>query len=121
MNKQTKKDCSKYIRAIRKELCCSFNVKNVFLYDIKNKIKELADVNPNLTFDDITSELGMPNEIADSFHQCNIDELKKRATSLLIYEICLIILLILAILFICLILENLGGTINITIRKGNKI
>lgn len=114
MNKYTRKCCKKYLNAVRKELCCSFNVKNVFISDIKTDIKDLIEKNPNITMDEIINILGTPQDIASSFHKHNIDVLKKRAKKLLIGQLVLVFLLLVGLLTISFLIYNYSGDIKIT-------
>lgn len=113
MNKYTRKCCKKYINQIKKELYCSYNLKKAFINDFKLKIDELVESYPAITIDEIISELGSPQSIAESFHMYNIDELKLKAQSLSKRQLILAGLLALAILSAIVILYSLGGHITI--------
>ena len=113
MNKYTRKCCRKYIKDIKKELCCSRNNKKDLISNIKLQIEELVENNNLITIDEIVSELGSPQSIAESFHKYNIDEIKTKDQALLKKKLILAGILLVVILSAIVILYNLGGYITI--------
>lgn len=106
MNKTLQKECNKYIKSIKKELTCDYSLKRVYILELKERINDLVDTNPNISILEIENQFGSAQIIANSFNANITEHLKKKAKRYK-YIMTLLVIFFILLVFISIILIGL--------------
>lgn len=80
MAKNLNKDLKSYYREIEELLPCKKAEKKAMMGYIKSAVNDYISKNPNATFDDITKQIGAPNQVVE--HYYNGEKAKELAEQL---------------------------------------
>ena len=116
MNKGQKKIAKAFCSEVKKQLCCSYSMKSVFMKELRGRISEFFDANPDATREELEQNFGAPADIASGFTaREDLDDLRKKARRAVIYKIAAIVLLVALALAIYILSEAIQEhTITIT-------
>ena len=108
-----------YIKEVKKNLSCKKSESIFYTALLNDEINGFADEKENFTTEDLYKEFGTPESFAakllsnEDYHSL-LKKTKKKALIWMVIAIAAIVLSAFCIYFISFMLDNMGGTVNVT-------
>ncbi len=111
------KELKKYFKHVKSDLKYSINVKSQIIKSLKSQVYNYIEENECDSILEIEKEFGTGLTISENLKEEELKYFKKKAKIALIFEVFTIIIAIFLILYIIILLNTLGDSSHITIKK----